>query len=108
VGALLALTNDAVHAVTEIVSSEEASESGPPAAAGLRLGLRLVAEQVGAETTVEVGGVALRAEEDEVVEEQGVRLLLDPAAASLLEDKVLDATVEGDEVEFGLVDQVEE
>jgi iron-sulfur cluster assembly protein len=108
VGALLALTDDAVQAVTEIISTEEESGSGPPAVAGLGLGLRLVAERVGAGTTVEAGDVSLPAEEDEVVVEQGVRLLLDPAAASLLDDKLLDATVEGNEVEFGIVDQIDD
>jgi Fe-S cluster assembly iron-binding protein IscA len=107
VSALLALTNDAVHAVTEIVSSEEACGSAPPAVAGLRLGLRLVAERVGEDTTVELGGVALPADDDELIEEQGVLLLLDPEAASLLGDKVLDATGEGDQVELEIVDQVE-
>jgi len=34
--------------------------------------------------------------EDEVVEQDGVKVFLDPAAADVLEDKVLDATVEPD------------
>jgi Fe-S cluster assembly iron-binding protein IscA len=102
---VLALTDDAFHAVSQIVSTEEASGSGPPAVAGLKLGLRLVAAESEGETTVEVAGVALWPEEDEVIEEQGVRLLLDPETASLLDGKTVDATVAAaNEVEFTIVE----
>jgi iron-sulfur cluster assembly protein len=100
VSALLALTDSAVQAVKEIVSSsEEAHETG---------GLRLVAARAGAQASFQLSVVALPAEDDEVIEEQGARLFLDPEAASLLEDKVLDASVEQNQVEFTLEDHVEE
>jgi Fe-S cluster assembly iron-binding protein IscA len=35
--------------------------------------------------------VARTAQDDEVIEKHGARVFLDPGAASLLEDKVLDA-----------------
>jgi iron-sulfur cluster assembly protein len=47
----------------------------------------------------------LPAEDDEVIEEHGARLFLDHDAALLLEDKVLDASVERDQVAFMLADQ---
>jgi Fe-S cluster assembly iron-binding protein IscA len=43
-----------------------------------------------------------------VIEEQGARVFLDSGAASLLDDKVLDASVEGNQVEFTLADQIEQ
>jgi iron-sulfur cluster assembly protein len=48
------------------------------------------------------------AEDDEVIEEERARIFLDPEAASLLEDKVLDASVEQNQVAFTLADQLEE
>jgi iron-sulfur cluster assembly protein len=100
VGALLALTDDAVEAVRNIVSSsDEVPETG---------GLRLAAERVGMQTNLQLGVVALQAEDDEVIEEQGVRLLLEPEAAALLDDKVLDASIDQNQVEFAIADQVEE
>jgi len=96
---LLALTDSAVQAVKGIVSSsEETAETG---------GLRLVAEHGGAHVGFQLSVVALPAEDDEVVEEGGARLFLEPEAAVLLEDKLLDASVERDQVEFLLVEQPE-
>ena len=95
--ALLALTDTAVEAVKHIVSSSaEASETG---------GLRLVAEQAGTQTNFQLSVVPLPAEDDEVIEEQDARVFLEPEAASLLDDKVLDATVEQDKVAFTIADQ---
>ena len=98
--ALLTLTDSAVEAVKHIVSSsEEFSETG---------GLRLVAEQKGMQTNLELSVVPLPAEDDEVIEEQGARVFLEPEAASLLDDKVLDASVQQSQVAFTIADQIEE
>ena len=95
--ALLALTDNAVEAVKNIVSSsDETSETG---------GLRLVAEREGAQANLRLSVVPLPAEDDEVIEEQGARVFLEPEAASLLDDKVLDASVEQDQVAFTVADQ---
>jgi iron-sulfur cluster assembly protein len=100
VSALLALTDDAVEAVRNIVSSsDELPETG---------GLRLVAERAGTQANLQLSVVALPAEDDEVIEEQGVRVFLEPEAAALLDDKVLDASIEQDQVEFTIADQIEE
>jgi iron-sulfur cluster assembly protein len=94
---MLALTDNAVEAVQEILSlSDEAPEMG---------GLRLVAEPAGAQTNFQLSVVALPAEDDEVIEEQGARVFLDPEAASLLGDKVLDARIESNQVAFTIADQ---
>ena len=98
-GALLALTDSAVQAVKDIVSSsEQISETG---------GLRLVAERTGIQANLQVSVVSLPAEDDEVIEEQGARVFLEPEAASLLEDKVLDASVEHNQIAFTIADDIE-
>jgi iron-sulfur cluster assembly protein len=100
VGALLALTDNAVEAVKNIVSSsDDASDTS---------GLRVVAERAGMQANLQLSVVPLPAEDDEVIEEQGVRVFLEQEAASLLDDKVLDATVEQNQVAFTIADQVEE
>ncbi|TML09629.1 MAG: Fe-S cluster assembly protein HesB [Actinobacteria bacterium] len=97
---MLALTDSAVEAVKSIVSSsEEASEMG---------GLRMVAERAGTQANFQLSVVPLPAEDDEVIDEQGARVFLEPEAASLLDEKVLDASVEQDQVAFTIADQVEE
>jgi iron-sulfur cluster assembly protein len=100
VSALLALTDNAVEAVKNIVSSsDETSETS---------GLRVVAERAGNQANLQLSVVPLPAEDDEVIEEQGVRVFLEPEAASLLDEKVLDASVEQDQIAFTLADQIEE
>ena len=90
----------AVQAVQEIFSSsEETRETG---------GLRLVAELAGTQTDFQLSVVALPGEDDEVIEEEGARVVLDPEAASLLEDKILDASIEPNQVAFTIADQGEE
>lgn len=97
---MLALTDSAVEAVKSIVSSaEQASETS---------GLRMVAERAGTQANFHLNVVTLPAEDDEVIDEQGARVFLEPEAASLLDDKVLDASVEQDQVAFTIADQVEE
>ena len=97
---MLALTDNAVEAVRDIVSSsDEASETS---------GLRMVAEREGMQANFQLSVVPLPAEDDEVIDEQGARIFLEPKAASLLDDKVLDASVEQDQVAFTIADQDEE
>jgi Fe-S cluster assembly iron-binding protein IscA len=67
-----------------------------------------VAERAGTQAKLQLSVVALPAEDDEVIEEQGVRVFLEPEAAALLDDKVLDASIEQDQVEFTIADQIEE
>jgi iron-sulfur cluster assembly protein len=42
--------------------------------------------------------------EDEVVDADGAQVFLDPAAAPTLDDKVLDAHVDGEKLEFAIHD----
>jgi iron-sulfur cluster assembly protein len=97
VSALLALTDNAVEAVKSIVSSSESEASG----------LRMVAERAGTQANFQLSVVPLPAEDDEVIEEGGARVFLEPEAASLLADKVLDASVDQNQVAFTIADQIE-
>ena len=97
---MLALTDRAVQAVKAIVSaSDVTADTG---------GLRMVAEPAGPQANLQLSLAALPAEDDEVIEEQGARLFLDPEASQLLDGKVLDANVEQDQVAFTLADQTSE
>lgn len=68
----------------------------------------MVAEQAGTQTNLELSVVPLPAEDDEVIEEQGARVFLKLEAASLLDDKVLDASVEQNQIAFAIADRIEE
>ena len=68
----------------------------------------MVAERAGTQANFHLSVVALPAEDDEVIDEQGARVFLEPEAASLLDEKILDASVEQDQVAFTIADQVEE
>jgi Fe-S cluster assembly iron-binding protein IscA len=65
----------------------------------------MVAEQAGTQVNFQLSVVPVPAEDDEVIEEQGARVFLEPDAASLLDDKVLDARLEQDKVAFTIADQ---
>ncbi|HET7044453.1 MAG TPA: hypothetical protein VFI37_06350 [Gaiellaceae bacterium] len=95
--ALLALTDNAVEAVKNIVSSAgDVPDTG---------GLRVFAEREGTEANFKLSVAALPAEDDQVVEEQGARVFLEPEAATLLDDKVLDASVDERQVAFTIAEQ---
>jgi iron-sulfur cluster assembly protein len=97
---MLALTEGAVDAVKRLVeSSEETTDSS---------GLRMVVEPAGPRTNLQLSVVQLPAEDDQIIEEQGARIFLEPEAAALLDDKVLDASVEQGQVAFTLAEQSEE
>ena len=95
---MLALTDNAVEVVKQIVAIDGPAEAG---------GLRLVAEHGGTEPRFELTVAAVPGEDDEVIETQGARVFLEPTAASLLDDKLLDATVAENQVSFTIVDQPE-
>ena len=94
---MLALTDRAVEAVRDVVaSSGETSDTS---------GLRLTAEGAGTQAGFKLRVVPLPAEGDEVIDEHGARVFVEAEAATLLDDKVLDATVDEDKVAFTVVDQ---
>jgi iron-sulfur cluster assembly protein len=98
---VLAITEDAATAIDSIVTS-----SGLPQGAGLRI-TQEVNEQSGREarTDLRLSLVESAEEGDEVLED--VQIFLEPEAAGFLDNKLLDADVEGDEVRFSLDIQAE-
>jgi Fe-S cluster assembly iron-binding protein IscA len=91
------LTESAVQVVKEIVgAAEETADLG---------GLRVVAEHAGQEVNFQLSVAALPGEDDDVIDQEGARLFLDPEASSLLDDKVLDASVMQNQVAFTLAEQ---
>ncbi len=97
--ALLALTDRAVEAVRDVVSSSnEATETS---------GLRLTAEVEGTQARFKLKVVPLPAEDDEVIEEDGARVFVEAEAAALLQDMALDANVDQNQVAFTVIDQTQ-
>ena len=98
---MLAITEDAATAIDSIVTS-----SGLPEGAGLRITQEVRAPEGGeARTDLRLSVVESAEDGDEVLED--VRIFLDPEAAHFLDNKLLDADVEGDEVRFSLDVQAE-
>ncbi len=98
---MLAITEDAATAIDSIVAS-----SGLPQGAGLRITQELN-PQSGQEgrTDLRLSVVESAEEGDKVLED--VQIFLEPEAADFLDNKLLDADVNGDEVRFSLDIQAE-
>jgi iron-sulfur cluster assembly protein len=90
---MLAMTDAAAEAVKGVVSTQGAGEGA---------GLRIAAPPEGG---LEVKLAALPAEDDEVVEQGGAHIFIEPRAAEALDDKLLDAQVEGGQVRFTVSEQ---
>jgi iron-sulfur cluster assembly protein len=94
--AMLTLTNGAVSAIKNLTAEPEL-----PAQSGLRL-MAPAEGEASFQLTVVEGPVA----GDQVVEEGGARVFVEPAAAAVLEDKALDAQVNDQgSVAFSVCDQ---
>ena len=95
---MLAISQSAAEAIRGLGDAPQVPEGA---------GLRIVARTGEGEGDValELSLTATPAEEDEVVEEEGAQVFLDPAAADLLDDKRLEAQVEEGRVTFGISDQ---
>jgi Fe-S cluster assembly iron-binding protein IscA len=94
---MLTLTDSAKDAVRDMLAAEQASPGS---------GLRIAADaSSNGDATLSLELAQEPVDGDEVVGEGEARVFLDPMAASLLEDKVLDAEIEGNAVEFKLYRQ---
>ena len=67
----------------------------------------MTAEREGMQARFKLRVVPLPAEDDEVIEEHGARIFVEAEAAALLEDKVLDANVDHNQVAFTVIDQAQ-
>jgi Fe-S cluster assembly iron-binding protein IscA len=95
---VLAITPDAAEAIKGVVNS-----SGLPDDAGLRIARPAAGDERGAGFELTVAPVP--AEDDQVIEENGAHVFLEPQAANVLDDRKLDADVRGDQVQFLLEPQ---
>jgi iron-sulfur cluster assembly protein len=93
---VLAISEDAATAIRGIVRAP-----GVPEGAGLRITREVNTDEEGApRTDLRLSVVAQPEEGDEVLKEE--RVFVDPDAADLLDDKLLDADIVGDDVRFSL------
>jgi iron-sulfur cluster assembly protein len=94
---VLTITANADQALEAVVSTEDAPEG-----AGVR-----ISQAVGADGQPAMGMSLAPAPEqgDQVVEDASVPVFLAPEVADVLDDKVLDAQVEGDRVAFQIAEQ---
>jgi iron-sulfur cluster assembly protein len=93
---MLVVTEQARDAIQAVVSSTEAGTD-----AGVRVSVGREQDQ----PVFQLAVADVPIESDEVLEAEGARLFLEPEAAAVLDDKVLDASVEGDAVRFVIGDQ---
>ena len=95
---MLTITHEAAEAIDAVVhSAPNATES-----AGLRIARGVTPDgQQGLQLSV----TGAPAAEDAIVDAEGTSVFLDAEAAQMLDDKVLDAKVEGEQVGFLLREQ---
>jgi iron-sulfur cluster assembly protein len=97
---MLTITSNAAEAIRAIVENTDVPEEG-----GIRIS---IARQNGAEASLELALSPAPMEGDEVLDANGAHVFLDELAAVALDDKSLDAEMEGGEISFGIVDRGEQ
>jgi iron-sulfur cluster assembly protein len=95
---MLTITDTAAEAIKGIVASPQVPEG-----AALSIAARPASPAEGA---FEVSVAAVPAEEDEVVEQSGAQVFLEPHATEALDDQVLYARIEGGKVRFAVGEQI--
>jgi iron-sulfur cluster assembly protein len=97
---MLIITPTAAEAIRAIVDSTDVPEEG-----GIRIS---VARQNGAQASLELAVSPAPMEGDAVLDAQGAHVFLDELAVLALDDKSLDAQIEGGEISFGIVERDED
>jgi iron-sulfur cluster assembly protein len=97
---VLTITPTAAEAIRAIVQSTDVPDEG-----GIRIS---IARQNGAEASLELALSPAPMEGDNVLELNGAHVFLDETASLALEDKLLDAEIDGGEISFGIMEQEEE
>ena len=95
---MLALTQGAAEVIRDMIEGEEAAPDG----AGLRIDTGTPSDE-GVDLDLEF--VEAPEAGDSTVEQDGIRVYLSAEAATLLDDKVLDAHEHGDHVHFSIEEQ---
>jgi iron-sulfur cluster assembly protein len=93
---MLTITPNAADAIRAIVDSTDVPDEG-----GIRIS---VAHGDAAQASLELSISSGPQEGDAVLDEEGAHVFLDEVAVVALNDKSLDARVEGDAISFGIVE----
>lgn len=94
---VLAISHDAAEVIKVIVTSSQISEQG-----GIRLWVDSIDES---SAQLELALTDSPEPGDALIEEEGAHVFVEQNAAKFLENKVLDAKVEGEGVSFAIVEQ---
>jgi iron-sulfur cluster assembly protein len=94
---LLAITETAATAIKSLTKGQRDE-------AGVRIAARETGD-VDTPESLKLLVVEGPAEDDQVVEQHGAHVFLEPHAASYLDDKLLDADIDGQQVRFAVSDQ---
>ncbi|ADB52336.1 HesB/YadR/YfhF-family protein [Conexibacter woesei] len=94
---MLAITENAAEAIRGIVAAPDI-----PDGAGIRIATQPGAEQPG---PLEVTVAEVPADSDQVLDEAGARVFVEERAAAILDDKMLDAQIDGSRVGFYIGEQ---
>jgi iron-sulfur cluster assembly protein len=97
---MLTITSNAAEAIRAIVENTDVPQEG-----GIRIS---IARQNGAQASLELSVTPAPMEGDEVVDLEGAHVFLDELAAVALDDKSLDAEIEGGEISFGILERGDE
>jgi iron-sulfur cluster assembly protein len=97
---MLTITSNAAEAIRAIVQSTDVPDEG-----GIRIS---IARQNGSQASLELALSPAPMEGDDVLELNGAHVFLDEMASVALDDKSLDAEVQGGEISFGIVERDEE
>ncbi|MGH2714616.1 MAG: hypothetical protein ACRDM7_12170 [Thermoleophilaceae bacterium] len=97
---MLTITSNAADAIREIIQSTDVPDEG-----GIRIS---VARQNGAQASLELALSPAPMEGDEVLDAGGAHVFLDELAVVALDDKSLDAQIEGGEISFGILERDED
>jgi iron-sulfur cluster assembly protein len=93
---VLTITTDAATAIKGIVDTADVDGGG----------LRIYAEpQNDSQTSLEIALAPEPGPSDQVIDAEGATIYLEQNAAGLLDDKQLDADVEGDQIRFSVTEQ---
>jgi iron-sulfur cluster assembly protein len=96
---MLTMTSNAAQTIKDLL----ASSGLPPDSAGLRIAVAEPAPD--RDPGLAVSLTPVPGNDDQVVEQEGAQVFIEPAAADALDDKVLDATPEAGQARFTLAEQ---
>jgi len=97
---MLTITSNAAEAIRAIVQSTDVPDDG-----GIRIS---IARQNGSQASLELAISPAPMEGDDVLDVNGAHVFLDEMASVALDDKSLDAEVDGGEISFGIVERDED